>query len=72
MIEKLGFYWFLFFKTIAGFLKNQNIILVLFKNCFYYLNLTFYVFFVLNRTKKIKEIKDILCIFLLFIFQNKK
>ena len=49
--DDLELVWFMFFKRIV--VENpKNTILVFNKNCFYYLNLVFYLFFYVFFIKK--------------------
>ena len=49
--DDLELVWFMFFKRIV-FENTKNTILVFNKNCFCYLNLVFYLFFMFFKTKK--------------------
>ena len=67
----VSYFWKLLLGTI--FENTNNIILVLFENCFYYMSLVFSLFFILFKKKK-KDESDIFSVFffVLLVFQNKK
>ena len=51
------------------FLENMvKIILVFFKNCYCYLNLTFFMFFIFFRIKKKLKLNMLFVFFLFFLF----
>ena len=62
--DDLGLVWFMLFKRIV-FENTNNTILGLYKKCFCYLNLVFYLFFCVFLNKKKLRTKHV-------IFENIK
>ena len=71
--EKKGLFGSCFLKLFlrAVFENTENIILMFFENCSYYLNLVFFIFF---KTKKIvtKRVLPIPVFLVILVFENRK